>query len=70
MALDTLTILIVFTLGAFVGTCAGLLIGYCAKKQRRDWGAMARNEKLTNIVLIILCSAICIATLAWYASGH
>jgi hypothetical protein len=67
MAVDTLTLLIVFTLGAFTGTCVGLIIGYFAKKQQRDWDCMSRNEKLTNIALVLGCSAICIATLAWYA---
>jgi membrane protein YqaA with SNARE-associated domain len=67
MAMDTLTILIVFTLGAFTGTCVGLLIGYFAKKQQRDWESMSLNDKLTNIALVLVCSAICIAALAWYA---
>jgi hypothetical protein len=67
MAVDTLTILIVVTLGAFTGTCVGLLIGYFAKKQQRDWADMSKNEKLTNIALILGGSGICIAALAWYA---
>jgi membrane protein YqaA with SNARE-associated domain len=67
MAVDTLTILIVFTLGAFTGTCVGLIIGYFAKKQQRDWADMTRNEKLTNTALVLGCSAIFIAALAWYA---
>lgn len=68
MAMDTLTILIIVTLGAFTGTGVGLLIGYLAKKQQRDWDAMSRNERLTNIALVLACSAICIAALGWYAS--
>jgi hypothetical protein len=67
MAVDTLTILIVVTLGAFTGTCVGLLIGYFAKKQQQDWAGMSWNEKLTNIALVLGCSVICIAALAWYA---
>jgi hypothetical protein len=67
MTADMLTILIVVSLGLFTGTCVGLMIGYCAKKQKPDWQDMSRHEILTNLALIVICSAICIGGLAWYA---
>jgi hypothetical protein len=67
MAADILTALIVVTLGAFTGTAAGLLVGYCAKTQGRDWAVMSQKDKRTNIALVIVCSVTCIAGLAWYA---
>lgn len=66
MAADVLTVLIIVSLGAFAGTAAGLLIGFLAGKQKKDWAEMDRNEKLINLALVIACSAICIASLAWY----
>jgi hypothetical protein len=67
MAADLLTILIVVSLGLFTGTGAGLIIGYCAKKQKPDWRDLSRTEVLTNLALVVICSGICIAGLAWYA---
>jgi len=68
MTMDLLTGLIIITLGAFGGTVLGLFIGYLVKMQKRDWKAMSRNEKLVNAALVIGCSALCIAGLAWYVS--
>jgi hypothetical protein len=67
MTADMLTILIVVSLGLFTGTSVGLIIGYCAKKQKPNWQDMSRNEILANLALVITCSAICIGGLAWYA---
>jgi hypothetical protein len=67
MTADTLSILIVLSLGLFTGTGAGLLIGYCARTQKKEFRDMSRREILINIVLIAVCSAACIAGLAWYA---
>jgi hypothetical protein len=67
MTADMLTILIVVSLGLFTGTGVGLIIGYCGKLQKPDWQDMSRNEILINLTLIVICSAICIGSLAWYA---
>jgi hypothetical protein len=67
MTADILTILMVLSLGIFFGTAAGLIIGFCAKKQKPDWQAMSIAEKHTNIALVGICSVICTAAFAWYA---
>jgi hypothetical protein len=67
MTFDVTTILIVVSLGLFTGTGTGLIIGYLANLQKPDWHEMSRNEILANIALIVFCSAIVIAGLAWYA---
>lgn len=66
MTADTLTFLIIVSLGLFCGTAIGLGIGYCAKKQKTGWDAMTWQEKKTNILLCLACSAILIITMAWY----
>jgi hypothetical protein len=70
MTSELLTILIVVSLGLFTGTGVGLIIGYCAKLQKPGWQEMSRNEILTNLALIVICSALFIAGLAWYAFRH
>lgn len=67
MTVDVLSVLIVVSLGVFVGTCVGLLLGYLARKQQKEWGAMSPREKQVNIALVLACSAIAVAGLAWYA---
>jgi hypothetical protein len=66
MTMDTLTILMVISLGVLSGTGAGLIIGYCAKTQKPDWREMSRNEILINLALVVLCSLICTGGLVWY----
>jgi hypothetical protein len=67
MTADMLTILIVVSLGLFTGTTAGLSIGYGAGKQKKDFQEMSGNGILTNLALVVICSALAIAGLAWYA---
>jgi hypothetical protein len=67
MSADLLTILIVLTVGMFSGTVIGLLIGYLAHQQAPDWQAMTGRQKMANALLILGCSALCIAGIAWYA---
>ncbi len=67
MSADLLTILIILALGVFSGTIIGLLIGYLAKQQAPDWQAMTGRQKLANALLILGCSALCVAGIAWYA---
>ena len=67
MNADILPALIVFTFGLFVGTGIGLLLGFLLRQQKRDWQEMTRRQVIVNAVLIITCSAIAIAGLAYYA---
>jgi hypothetical protein len=60
-------ILMVVALSSMTGTAIGLGIGFALGKQKSEWSAMTKNEKLINIALVISCSAICSAGLAWYA---
>jgi len=67
MITDMFAILMVISLGAMAGTAIGLFIGFALRKQKREWSAMTRSEKSINISLIVVCSAVCIAGLAWYS---
>jgi heme/copper-type cytochrome/quinol oxidase subunit 2 len=67
MISDTFAILMVISLGAMAGTAIGLIIGFAIRKQKSEWKAMASSERSINIVLIVVCSAVCIAGLAWYS---
>ncbi|PKL64866.1 MAG: hypothetical protein CVV32_07275 [Methanomicrobiales archaeon HGW-Methanomicrobiales-3] len=67
MSADLLSILIVLTVGMFFGTIIGLLIGYLAHQQAPDWQSMSGRQRLINALLILGCSALCIAGIAWYA---
>lgn len=66
MTATLLDILMIIALGVLAGTGTGLLIGFAAKKQKRDWAAMEKKDKITTILLIIACSSTFIAVLAWY----
>jgi hypothetical protein len=65
MIADFLSIGMVTVVGLMAGTAIGLFIGYLAKMQRPCWADMTGREKTINIALVILCSAPCIAGLAW-----
>lgn len=67
MITDMFAILMVISLGAMAGTAIGLFIGFALRKQKQEWSAMTRSEKSINISLIVVCSAVCIAGLAWYS---
>ena len=67
MITDIFAILMVISLGAMAGTAIGLFAGFALKKQKSEWSAMTRSEKSINIYLVIVCSAVCIAGLAWYS---
>jgi ethanolamine transporter EutH len=66
MTASALTVLMIISLGCMAGTATGLAIGFAVKKQKSEWSAMSRSEKTTNIALIIVCSVLCCAGLAWY----
>jgi len=56
----------ILALGVLAGSGTGLLIGFIARKQKRDWIAMQKKDKITTILLVLACSAIVIAVLAGY----
>jgi hypothetical protein len=58
--------LMILSLGILAGTGTGLFIGFIAGKQERDWTSMGKKDKITNLLLILVCSAIFMALLAWY----
>jgi hypothetical protein len=47
------------------GTAIGLVLGYLAGWQKPRWADMTRREKTKNILLVLACSALLIAGLAW-----
>jgi high-affinity Fe2+/Pb2+ permease len=57
----------IISLGCMAGTATGLVIGFALKKQKREWSAMSRSEKTTNIALVLVCSVLFCAGLAWYS---
>lgn len=63
----TLSALMVISLGCMAGSAIGLAIGSALNKQKGEWSAMTRNEKIINITLMAVCSFICCAGLAWYS---
>jgi NhaP-type Na+/H+ or K+/H+ antiporter len=65
MSTDFLSLAMVTIIGLMAGTAIGLFIGYLAKTQRSRWSDMTGREKAINIALIVTCSLICIAGLAW-----
>jgi hypothetical protein len=66
MTATLLDILMIISLGILAGTGAGLLIGFLAGKQERDWTSMPAKDKRINFLLVLACSSTVIAVLAWY----
>ncbi len=66
MTATTLDILIIIALGILAGTGSGLLIGFLAGRQERDWAAMQKKDKIVNLLLILACSSILTVFLAWF----
>ncbi|HWS22570.1 MAG TPA: hypothetical protein VN227_08020 [Methanoregula sp.] len=66
MYADTFEILMMVAFGTLAGTGIGLVIGFIAKKQKREWSAMTRKEHTINIVLVIMFCSVCIAGLGYY----
>jgi hypothetical protein len=60
----------ILSLGILAGTGSGLLIGYSAGKQTRDWAAMQKKDKIITILLVLACSALISAVLAWYIFSY
>ncbi len=66
MTVTLLDFLMILALGVLAGCGTGLVIGFIARKQKRDWTAMQKKDKITTILLVLACSAIVIAVLAGY----
>jgi len=66
MTATLLDFLMILSLGILAGCGTGLLIGFLARKQNRDWSAMERKDKINAILLILACSAAITVVLAWY----
>jgi ABC-type antimicrobial peptide transport system permease subunit len=66
MYADTFEILMMVAFGILVGTGIGLVIGFAAKKQKREWSAMTREEHTVTIALVIMFCAACTAVLGYY----
>jgi ABC-type antimicrobial peptide transport system permease subunit len=66
MYADTFEILMMVAFGTLAGTGIGLVIGFIAKKQKREWSAMTRKEHTINIVLVLMFCSVCIAGLGYY----
>jgi len=66
MSASLFDILMVIALGTLTGTGIGLIIGFFAGIQRREWSAMNRNQKTLQVALVILFCVICIAGLGYY----
>jgi ABC-type phosphate/phosphonate transport system permease subunit len=68
MSAETFEILMMVAFGTLAGTGIGLVIGFVAKKQKSEWPAMTREERIINVVLVIVFCVICAAGLGFYYS--
>ena len=66
MTATLLDFLMVLSLGLLAGTGAGLLVGFLAGKQGRDFALMQNRDRVTTLLLILICSSTVSAVLAWY----
>ncbi|MDD3136075.1 MAG: hypothetical protein PHF57_05800 [Methanoregula sp.] len=58
-------VVIVILIGLLAGRVIGLLIGFLLKRQKPVWADMSRTDRLFNVVLVMVCSALFIAGLAF-----
>ena len=65
MTATLLDILMILSLGILAGTGTGLVIGFVARKQNREWSAIQKKDLITNVLLVLVCSAMFSAVLAW-----
>jgi hypothetical protein len=70
MTATLLDFLMILALGILAGSGTGLLVGFMARKQKRDWAAMEKKDKITTILLILACSATITVVLAWYVLSY
>jgi len=66
MSANVFDIMIVIALGTLAGTGIGLIIGFFAGIQKREWSAMNRDQQIFQLALLIFFCVICIAILAYY----
>jgi len=66
MIAETFEIQMMVAFGTLAGTGMGLVIGFVAKKQKSEWPAMTREERIINVVLVIVFCAVCTASLGFY----
>ena len=66
MTATLLDILMILSLGILAGTGTGLVIGFVARKQNRELPGMQKKDIITNVLLVLVCSAMYSAVLAWY----
>lgn len=66
MNVNVFDVLMLVSLGSLIGTGAGILIAYFAKKQHSEWSAMSSREQTISLVLMITFSAICCGILGYY----
>ena len=66
MSANVFDIMMVIALGTLAWTGIGLVIGFFAGIQKREWSAMNRNKQIFQVALLILFCVICIAGLAYY----
>jgi CDP-diglyceride synthetase len=66
MSANVFDIMIVIALGILAGTGIGLIIGFFAGIQKREWSAMNRDQQIFQLALLIFFCVICIAILAYY----
>ncbi|HXX56016.1 MAG TPA: hypothetical protein VEI81_07955 [Methanoregula sp.] len=60
-------VLMVIALGLIAGSALGLIIGFLAGTQMREWSKMDLRAKKINAALVAICSLAFIAVLAWYS---
>ncbi len=58
-------VVMVILIGLMAGLAIGLCIGFLLKRQKPAWADMTRTDKSINIALVIVCSLIAIAGLAF-----
>jgi len=67
MAPPVFAILMVLALGTLAGTALGLVLGYLSGTRKSAWSLMTRRQQAVSLLLVLVCSAICIAVLGWYS---
>jgi hypothetical protein len=63
--MNVFDILMVIAVGSLIGTGIGLIIGSVAEKQKYPGPMMTKSDITCHITLVVICSCISIAGLAW-----
>jgi len=59
-------VVMVILIGLMSGLSIGLFIGFLLKRQKPAWADMPRTDKAINVALVVVCSGIVIAGLAFH----